>query len=93
MRELGGRRLYLRPGTADMNTIVLNYVRGTHLPPAELVNRDLRQICESEVRSEPASAGSLRDIPRARVLGVEPDPGNVALLGLRRRGWAFGVRR
>ena len=90
MRELNGRRLYVRPGTADMNTIVLDYVLGTHLPPPEFVNRDLRQICEFGTQIGTGLAGLAARYLRAHALGVEPDPENFALA--RRNVEAFGSR-
>ena len=90
MRELGGRQLYVRPGTADMNTIVLDYVRGTHLPPAEFLDRDLGQICELGSQIGTGLAGLAARYPRAHLLGVEPDPENAALA--LRNVRAFGSR-
>jgi FkbM family methyltransferase len=90
MGELDGGRLVVRPGTADMNTIILNYVQGTHLPPRRFVNRDLRQICELGTQIGTGLAGLAARYPQARALGVEPDPENAALA--RRNIQAFGTR-
>ena len=90
LKELDGRRLYVRPGTPDMNTIVLNYVQGAHLPPPEFIDRDLLQICELGSQIGTGLAGLAARYPRARVLGVEPDPANAALA--RRNVAAFGPR-
>jgi FkbM family methyltransferase len=79
MRELGGERLYLRPGTPDMSTIILDYVMGNHLPPPGVVDQDLRQVCELGSQVGTGVAGLAARFPRARVLGVEPDPENFAL--------------
>jgi FkbM family methyltransferase len=90
MRELDGRVLFVRPGTADMNAIVLDYIQGTHLPPPQFVNRDLRQICEFGTQIGTGLAGLAARYPRARALGVEPEPENAALA--RRNVEAFGSR-
>jgi FkbM family methyltransferase len=90
LRELDGARLYVRPGTADMNTIFLNYVQGAHLPPPEFVGRDLRKICELGSQIGTGLAGLAARYPHASVLGVEPDPENAALA--RRNVEAFGSR-
>jgi FkbM family methyltransferase len=90
MRELDGGRLYVRPGTADMNTIFLNYVQGAHLPPPEFVDRDLRQICELGSQIGTGIAGLAARYPNASVLGVEPDQDNAALA--RRNVAPYGAR-
>ena len=90
VKELDGRPLHVRPGTADMNTIFLNYVQGAHLPPPPFVDRDLRQICELGSQIGTGIAGLAARYPRARVIGVEPDPHNAALA--RRNVEAFGDR-
>jgi FkbM family methyltransferase len=90
MKELDGRPLFVRPGTADMNTIFLNYVQGAHLPPPGVADRDLRQICELGSQIGTGLAGLAARYPRARLLGVEPDQGNAELA--RRNVAAFGPR-
>jgi FkbM family methyltransferase len=79
VKELDGRPLHVRPGTADMNTIFLNYIQGAHLPPPPFVERDLHQICELGSQIGTGIAGLAARYPRARVLGVEPDSANAAL--------------
>jgi len=79
VKELDGRPLHVRPGTADMNTIFLNYVQGAHLPPPPFVDRDLRQICELGSQIGTGIAGLAARYSHARVIGVEPDPENAAL--------------
>jgi hypothetical protein len=90
VKELDGRPLHVRPGTADMNTIFLNYVQGAHLPPPPFVERDLHQICELGSQIGTGIAGLAARYPRARVLGVEPDSANAALV--RRNVAPFGDR-
>ena len=90
VKELDGRELHVRPGTADMNTIFLNYVQGAHLPPPGVAHRDLQQICELGSQIGTGLAGLCARYPNASVLGVEPDTDNAELA--RRNVAAFGSR-
>jgi FkbM family methyltransferase len=89
-KALDGAPLTVRAGTTDMNTIFLNYLEGAHLPPAELTDRDLSQICELGSQIGTGLAGLAARYRNARILGVEPDPTNAALA--RRNVEAFGPR-
>jgi FkbM family methyltransferase len=86
LRPLGGRVLYVRPGTADTGTIVHNYL--TRDRP--FADRDLRQICELGSYVGVALAGFAVRYPEARLLGVEADRANAALA--RRNLAQFGDR-
>jgi FkbM family methyltransferase len=90
MKALNGARLYVRPGTSDMDIFVSNYLNGGHLPPPEVRARDLRQIVECASNIGTGLAGLAALYPRARLLGVEPDPQNAALA--RRNVSRFGER-
>jgi FkbM family methyltransferase len=86
LRPLGGRVLYVRPGTADTGTIVHNYLTRT----PTFADRDLRQICELGSYVGVALAGFAVRYPGARLLGVEADRANAALA--RRNLAQFGDR-
>jgi len=86
LRPLGGKVLHVRPGTSDTAVIGHNYLKD-HAP---FSGRDLRQICELGANIGAALAGYAVRHPKARLLGVEADPGNAALA--RRNLSQFGDR-
>jgi FkbM family methyltransferase len=90
MRELGGRALYVRPGTSDLITAVDDYLEGVHLPPSEVSFGDMKQIVELGSNNGSAMASLAVRYPKAQILGVEPDPRNVAVA--RRNVARFGGR-
>jgi FkbM family methyltransferase len=90
MRGLGGRSVLVRPRTDDLSQAVYNYHGGLYLPPEELVGNDLRQIVELGSNMGSALAGLASAYPGARLVGVEPDPGNAAIA--RRNVAQFGER-
>ena len=77
----------VRPGSGDMGILYEHYARDSHLPPEGL---EIRQACELGAGSALALADLARRHPRARLLGVEADPGNAAMA--RRNLEAFGAR-
>ena len=79
MKALGGDVIGVRPGTSDLYNASWYYLDGLHLPAAELRDRDLRQICELGSNIGAALTALALRYPGARLLGVEPDPGNAAM--------------
>jgi len=79
MRELGGQDLWARPGTSDLRNACYYYRDALHLPPPEVAGGDLRAILELGTNMGAALTALAVRYPAARVLGVEPDPGNAAV--------------
>ncbi|MCB0865669.1 MAG: FkbM family methyltransferase [Solirubrobacterales bacterium] len=75
MRELGGESLSIRPGTSDLRNAVAYYSHRIHMPPPGVV--PTRAIVELGTNCGVALAALGHAFPDARLLGVEPDPGNV----------------
>ncbi len=82
MKKLGGCELLVRPGASDLRNASYYYRDRLYLPPAQAVECDLRQICELGANIGASLAALAYRYPNARVLGVEPDPGNAALARL-----------
>lgn len=89
IRRLGGRLLHLRPRTADLQMLDLSFLTERHLPPPEL-GGDPRTIVELGTNVATTLCDLAHRYPGARVLGVEPDPGNAAVA--RRNLAEFGDR-
>ncbi|MGZ8666157.1 MAG: hypothetical protein ACXWZM_03475 [Solirubrobacterales bacterium] len=79
MKALGGRRLYVRPGTSDLRNAAYYYERDLFLPPPEIASEELRCIVELGSNMGAALTALAIRYPAATVLGVGPDPGNAAL--------------
>lgn len=90
MKELGGRALYIRPATSDLQNATEFYTYGLHLPVPEADIENPRQIVELGCNIGVALTALAARFPNATVLGVEPDPTNVALA--RRNTAQFGDR-
>lgn len=90
MKALDGGLIWIRPGTSDLANVVAYYRHSLQLPPPEVREGDLRQICElgSNIGASLAALGTV--YPHARLLGIEPDGENVALA--RRNLARFGGR-
>lgn len=86
LRPLGGRVLYVRPGTSDVASIAQNFL---NLEP-RLADRRARRICElgSNIGVKLAKLAVL--YPEATLLGIEADRANAALA--RRNLAQFGDR-
>jgi FkbM family methyltransferase len=89
MKALGGESLYVRPGTSDSYNATWYYLDGLHRPPSQL-DGPIDVICEIGSNIGAALTALGTDFPEAQLLGVEPDPGNVAVL--RRNTERFGTR-
>ncbi|HYH61620.1 MAG TPA: hypothetical protein VD766_07105 [Solirubrobacterales bacterium] len=89
MKALGGEKLYVRPGTSDMYNATWYYLDSLYRPPPGL-DGPLDTICEIGSNMGAALTALGVEHPGARLLGVEPDPGNHAVL--RRNTARFGER-
>jgi FkbM family methyltransferase len=90
VKALGGSQLYVRPRTSDLRNATYYYTDDLYLPPAGIAALDLRQICEFGSNMGAALAALAHRYPQAKILGVEPDPGNAAVA--RRNIERFGER-
>ncbi len=79
MRGLGGAKLWVRPGTSDLRNASYYYSSDLYLPPPRFDRPDLRQVLEIGSNMGAALTALGHRYPDARILGVEPDPGNVAV--------------
>jgi FkbM family methyltransferase len=89
VKPLAGGEFWVRPGTSDVGTIFHDLINHEHLPPPG-APEDPRQIWELGSNIGTGVAGLAARYPRARLLGVEPDPANAALA--RRNLTQFGDR-
>jgi hypothetical protein len=76
MKALGGGPILVRPGTSDLRNTTYYYSEHLYLPPPQLVDEDLRQICELGSNMGAALTALAHRYPAARLFGVEPDAGN-----------------
>jgi FkbM family methyltransferase len=81
MKGLGGDPIFVRPGTSDLDNAADYLDLGIHFPPPEIASQDLRRIAELGSNMGAALTGLAVAYPRAELLGVEPDPGNLAVAG------------
>jgi FkbM family methyltransferase len=88
MKALDGDVIWVRPGTSDLINAAAYYRAGIHRPPPQVADQQLRVICELGSNMGAGLTALAHEYPTARVLGVEPDPGNagVAALNLARFG-------
>jgi FkbM family methyltransferase len=89
MTALDGEELLVRPGTSDLRNAVDHYRLGLFRPPQAL-DREPRQILELGSNMGASLTALAHRYPAAKVLGVEPDPGNAAIA--RRNVSRFGLR-
>jgi FkbM family methyltransferase len=89
MKELGGGELFVRPGTSDLRNAADQYRLQWFAPPPGL-GPDLHQICELGSNMGASLTALANRYPAARLVGVEPDPGNAAIA--RRNVSRFGPR-
>lgn len=78
VKALGGRPLYVRPRSSDIDMIWCTYAANWHLPPEDVWNPE-PLIVELGTNIGAALAGLAARYPLATLLGVEPDPQNAAL--------------
>jgi FkbM family methyltransferase len=90
LRRFDGRPLHLRPGTADVAVVRNLAVTEPHLPPDDFVPADVALVWDLGAHIGVAAVDYAVRWPRARVVAVELEPANAALL--RRNLSAFGDR-
>jgi hypothetical protein len=79
VRSLGGLAVELRCGTSDVYAFGDAYVERFQKPPAEVAGEPMEWILELGTNVGLGLADLAYRYPRARLLGVEADPGNAAL--------------
>lgn len=88
MRACAGEPLYVRPGSSDLVNAISYYANGSQLPPPGISSP--RTIVELGSNCGVALTALAANHAEATLLGVEPDPGNVAIA--RRNLARFGAR-
>jgi FkbM family methyltransferase len=83
---LGGTRIWIRPGTTDLNVFKETFLAGYHLPPPEL-GADVRLIWDLGSHIGTTMVHLCHLFPHARVIGVELEPDNVRLCRLNVAPW------
>lgn len=79
LRPLGGRTVWIRPGTSDADVVWDTFVGRYHLPPRDLPGRPVALIWDLGSNIGLTMADLAVRFPRARILGVELEPANAAL--------------
>ena len=77
--RLAGRPVYVREGTADVDTVWDVFVHGYHLPPARVQRRGVHLVWDLGANIGLTMADMALRWPEARVVGVELDAANAAL--------------
>jgi FkbM family methyltransferase len=87
VRALRGQALRLRPGTADAWALMDTFSGRYHRPPGWLRAREVDLIWDLGANIGTTMADLAERFPRARVTGVEIDPGNARLCGVNLHAW------
>jgi FkbM family methyltransferase len=74
-----GAPFHVRPGTTDLVTLLQAFLDSYHLPPAQALDPEPRQICELGSNVGAGVVALAARFRAAKILGVEPDPENAAL--------------
>lgn len=77
LRSLGGKSVYCRPGTSDVHVLADAFFCGYHLPPHRLPDACSILDLGSNIGLTVAHYAAL--YPRAKIVGIELDPGNHAV--------------
>jgi FkbM family methyltransferase len=88
VRALGGKPVWLRPGTSDVTVLRETFLGRYHLPPPELQAGQVRRILDLGANIGLTVAHYAVLYPQARILGVELDAGNARLAQRNVRAWA-----
>jgi FkbM family methyltransferase len=84
-RALHGASVLLRPGSSDAGVAVQAFVHGYHVPPFDLGSPQVVWDLGANIGLTVAHYACL--YPRARIVGVEPDPDNAALAARNIQRW------
>jgi FkbM family methyltransferase len=85
--RLNGRPVWLREGTADVDTLWDVFVHSYHLPPARVQRRGMHLVWDLGANIGLTMADLAERHPGARVVGVELDAENAALARLNVAPW------
>jgi FkbM family methyltransferase len=88
VRALGGRWVWLRPGTTDVSVLIDTFVGGYHRPPETIELPNVPVIWDLGANIGMTAAHFAQLFPTARVLGVELDADNVALARTNTKPWS-----
>ena len=77
--RLAGRPVWVREGTADVDTLWDVFVHGYHLPPARVQRRGMHRVWDLGANIGLTMADMTLRWPEARVVGVELDAKNAQL--------------
>jgi len=86
IRPLGGRTVWLRPGTTDAESLRDTFRDSVHVPPPSL-GRPLRRIVDLGANIGITAAHNALLHPHAEILAIELDPDNAAI-ARRNTSWA-----
>ncbi len=86
--RLAGRSVWVREGTADVDTLWDVFVHGYHVPPARVQRRGLRLVWDLGANIGLTMADMAFRWPEARVVGVELDGDNAALAERNFESWS-----
>lgn len=79
LRPLGGRTVWIRPGTSDADVVWDTFVGRYHVPPPGLAHEPVVLIWDLGANIGLTMVDLAVRFPRARIVGVELEPANAAL--------------
>lgn len=79
LRPLGGRTVWIRPGTSDADVVWDTFVGRYHVPPGGPAGDAVTQIWDLGSNIGLTMVDLAARFPRARIVGVELEPANAAL--------------
>jgi FkbM family methyltransferase len=79
MAELNGRSVWVREGTADVDTVWDVFIHRYHLPPARVQRRGMHLVWDLGANIGLTVADMAQRWPESRVIGVEMDAANADL--------------
>ena len=85
--RLAGRSVWVREGTADVDTLWDVFVHGYHMPPARQQRRGMHLVWDLGANIGLTMADVALRRPEARVVGVELDAANAALARRNFEAW------
>lgn len=85
--RLSGRPVWVREGTADVDTVWDVFIHRYHLPPARVQRRGVELIWDLGANIGLTMADLAVQLPDARIVGVELDAANAALARRNFEAW------